>query len=155
VVRAPQAGQVLKLNVRVGEAVVTRAAMASRSSSALPDAPVVLGDTRSLQVRVDIDEISANLFQSGQPAKAYLKGNSELSFPLTFDHVQPYMVPKTSLTGASTERVDVRVLQVVYTFTPPSFPVYVGQQVDVHIQIEPPKPTSPKARPVSAQDAQP
>ena len=95
---------------------------------------MVIGDTKALQVRVDIDEISANLFEPGQPATAFLKGNSQLSFPLAFHHVQPFMVPKTSLTGASTERVDVRVLQVLYTFTPPRFPVYVGQQVDIHIQ---------------------
>jgi multidrug efflux pump subunit AcrA (membrane-fusion protein) len=133
VVRAPQAGQVLKINTRAGESV------AMRPTSGRPqDAPVVLGDTKALQVRVDIDEISANLFQPNQPATAFLKGNSELSFPLTFDHVQPYMVPKASLTGANTERVDVRVLQVIYTFTPPKFPVYVGQQVDIHIQTAKP-----------------
>jgi hypothetical protein len=43
-------------------------------------------------------------------------------------------VPKTSLTGASTERVDTRVLQVIFSFAPPKdYPVYVGQQIDAFI----------------------
>jgi hypothetical protein len=44
-------------------------------------------------------------------------------------------VPKVSLTGSSTERVDTRVLQVIYSLTRPSDPpLYVGQQVDVFIE---------------------
>ena len=62
---------------------------------------------------------------------ASLKGDSSKKFPIKFVRVQPYMVPKTNLSGMSTERVDVRVLQVIYDFAPPNFPVYVGQQVDV------------------------
>ena len=43
-------------------------------------------------------------------------------------------MPKRSLTGDNRERVDTRVLQVIYRFERPSFPVYVGQQVDVYIE---------------------
>lgn len=43
-------------------------------------------------------------------------------------------MPKANLTGSNTERVDVRVLQVLYRFKPPPFPVYVGEQVDVFIK---------------------
>jgi HlyD family secretion protein len=43
------------------------------------------------------------------------------------------VVPKRSLTGDSLERVDTRVLQIIYEFSRPEFPVYVGQQVDVFI----------------------
>jgi HlyD family secretion protein len=45
------------------------------------------------------------------------------------------VIPKRSLTGASTERVDTRVLQVIYRF-PNTLgrPVYVGQQVDLFIE---------------------
>ena len=34
----------------------------------------------------------------------------------------------------STERVDTRVLQVIFRFQNPGFPVYVGQQMDVFIE---------------------
>jgi len=34
----------------------------------------------------------------------------------------------------ASERVDTRVLQIIYRFEPPPFPVYTGQQVDVYIE---------------------
>jgi len=48
--------------------------------------------------------------------------------------VEPYVVPKKSLTGDSTERVDTRVLQALYSFDRASLPAYVGQQMDVFIE---------------------
>ena len=42
-----------------------------------------------------------------------LRGHPHLEFPLTFVRVEPYVVPKKSLTGDNTERVDTRVLQVI------------------------------------------
>ena len=49
--------------------------------------------------------------------------------------MEPYVIPKVSLTGASTERIDTRVLQVIYSLTrPASPPLYVGQQVNVFIE---------------------
>jgi len=44
------------------------------------------------------------------------------------------VLPKRSLTGDSQERVDTRVLQVIFAFDPGSMPVFVGQQVDVYIE---------------------
>ena len=43
------------------------------------------------------------------------------------------MIPKKSLSGDSTERVDTRVLQVIYRVEDPSLPLFVGQQMDVFI----------------------
>ena len=43
-------------------------------------------------------------------------------------------MPKKSLTGDSTERVDTRVLQVIYEFDPTGLPpLFVGQQMEVFI----------------------
>jgi HlyD family secretion protein len=53
---------------------------------------------------------------------------------LSFARIEPYIVPKKSLTGDNTERVDTRVLQIIYRFEPPPFPVYTGQQMDVFIE---------------------
>jgi HlyD family secretion protein len=48
------------------------------------------------------------------------------------------VVPKKSLTGDSSERVDTRVLQLLYSFDPKSLKnVYVGQQMDVFIEAAP------------------
>jgi len=38
------------------------------------------------------------------------------------------------LTGDSTERVDTRVLQVIYRVNDQGAPLYVGQQMDVYIE---------------------
>ena len=64
-------------------------------------------------------------------------GNSSLSTQLHFVRIEPFVVPKKSLTGESSERVDTRVLQVLYSFKRGSLPVYVGQQVDVFIEAPP------------------
>lgn len=44
------------------------------------------------------------------------------------------MIPKKSLTGDATERVDTRVLQVIYRLqNPVPAALFVGQQMDVFI----------------------
>jgi hypothetical protein len=52
---------------------------------------------------------------------------------------------RRSLTGESTERVDTRVLQVLYSFQPGDRPIYVGQQMDVFIKAPPLAATLPPA----------
>ncbi len=123
VVRAPVDGDVLQVNVRPGEYVGTPPGQAL----------VVLGNVHKMHVRVDIDEHDIPRFVPGAPAKASLRGNPDLQFPLTFVRVEPYVIPKKSLTGDNTERVDTRVLQVIYALDPAGKPVYVGQQMDVFI----------------------
>jgi hypothetical protein len=49
--------------------------------------------------------------------------------------IEPYVIPKVSLTGGSSERVDTRVLQVIFSFDNPSDRrLYVGQQMDLFIE---------------------
>jgi len=68
---------------------------------------------------------------------AYIKGDTTQPIELRFMRIEPYVVPKVSLTGASTERVDTRVLQVIYSFErPQNRPVYVGQQVDLFVKSD-------------------
>jgi len=75
----------------------------------------------------------ASRVRPGTKAEASVRGNPELKTALHFEYIEPYVVPKKSLTGESTERVDTRVLQVIYSFHRGTFPVYVGQQMDVFI----------------------
>ena len=108
VVRALVTGRVLQVNVRPGEFVGTP-----------PNQPlIVLGNTDKLHVRVDIDEYDIPRFQTGLPATAVPRGNLQEKYPLEFVRVEPFVVPKKSLTGDTTERVDTRVLQVIYEFDP-------------------------------------
>ncbi len=58
-----------------------------------------------------------------------------MRFPLTYFDTEPYVIPKQSLTGSNTERVDTRVLQVLYALPQhTSIPLYIGQQMDVYIE---------------------
>ncbi len=127
VVRALVAGEVLQVNVRPGEYVGTPPGQAL----------IVLGNVGTLHVRVDIDEHDIPRFRTGASAQAMLRGHPQHKFPLTFVRVEPYVIPKRSLTGDNSERVDTRVLQVVYAIDSTDRPVYVGQQMDVFIQAEP------------------
>jgi RND family efflux transporter MFP subunit len=123
-VRAPRDGRVLQVNLRGGE-------MAPLD----PKEPLmVIGEVDRLQVRAEVDEQNAVRVRPGAPATAFLKGSTTNAIALEFVRIEPFVVPKKALTGESTERVDTRVLQVIYRFDRPAFPVYVGQQVDVFIE---------------------
>ncbi len=56
---------------------------------------------------------------------------------MIFVRTEPYIIPKTSLTGQTIERVDTRVLQVLYRFQKGDFPIYAGQLLDVYIEALP------------------
>ncbi len=129
-VRAPRDGTIIQVNIRAGEYAATS-----------PKTPaMILGETGKLQIRADIDEQNATRIREGQKAYGYLKGDPTVTFPLEFIRVEPYVIPKVSLTGSSTERVDTRVLQVIYSLVRPTEPpLYVGQQVDVFIEAPEPK----------------
>ncbi len=124
-VKALTDGRILQVNVLPGQL----------AALAWKEPLIVLGDVEKLHVRVDIDEQDLPLFQAGARAIATLKGRPGVRFNLEFVRVDPYVIPKTSLTGSNTERVDTRVLQVLYKL-PEDRPldVYVGQQMDVYLE---------------------
>jgi len=125
-IRAPIAGRILQMNIRPGEYAAT---------GVLGTPLLLLGGTEPLHIRVDIDEADQWRFREGARARAFVRGNSELASNLKFEYVEPYIVPKQSLTGDTAQRVDTRVLQIIYSFAPNSLPAYVGQQVDVFVEI--------------------
>lgn len=117
--------EVLKVSVRPGEFVGAPAS----------EQLIVLGDTGHRHVRVDIDENDIPRFRPAATAVAYARGSTERRYDLRFVRVQPYVVPKRSLSGGNTERVDTRVLQVIYALAEDDRSVFVGQQMDVFIQV--------------------
>ncbi|WP_449241727.1 efflux RND transporter periplasmic adaptor subunit [Desulfovibrio sp.] len=128
-VRAPIDGEILQVNVRPGE----------YAAAGVLDTPLLrLGDMDTLHVRVDIDENDAWRFEPGARAVAFLRGNRDFKVFLDYVRTEPYVRPKTQLSGSSTEQVDTRVLQVVYAFRRADLPAaYVGQQVDAFIEARP------------------
>ncbi len=131
--RSPIEGTVLQVSVRAGEFV---------TAGGKPS--IVVGDISRLQIRCDIDEQMAPRMRENLPARGYLKGEGNRedaearAIPLRFIRIDPFVIPKASLTGVSTERVDTRVLQVIYQFDRPADrPIFVGQQMDVYIDTSP------------------
>ena len=135
-VRAPRDGDILRVDLRAGE-------YASVPPTDMNNPSLLLGETRHLQLRADVDEDSASRVQPGASAVAYIKGMRSDPIPLRFVRIEPYVTTKKSLTGDSTERVDTRVLQVIYQFDQSKIPVYVGQQMDVFIEGKGPQPEHP------------
>ena len=127
-VRAPEDGEVLQLNIHVGE---------YAQAGVLATPLILFGNTDPLWMLVDVDEEDAWRVTNGAPAVAFLRGNRNIKVPLTFVGFEPDVVPKTSLTGGTTERVDTRVLDVVYSFHRADLPIYVGDLMDVFIEAPP------------------
>jgi hypothetical protein len=94
---------------------------------------MLLGDDTRLHVRVDVNENDAWRIKPTASAMAYVPGNPDLSVRLRFERIEPYAVPKVSLTGESTERTDTRVLQVIYSFERGELPIYIGQRMNVYV----------------------
>jgi multidrug efflux pump subunit AcrA (membrane-fusion protein) len=124
----PDAGEweVLRVTVRSGEF--------AGNSAAEP--LIVLGDAGPRHVRVDIDENDIPRFQPSASAVAYARGNTDRPYALRFVRVQPFVIPKRSLSGDTAERVDTRVLQAIYVIEEDDRSVFVGQQMDVFIRSE-------------------
>src|SRR6266487_3481563 len=124
-VRASVDGEVLQVKVHPGE-------FAPAGVTATP--LVLLGRLKPLHIRVDVDEHEAWRVHPDAKASAAVRGNASLKAPLAFVRFEPFVVPKKSLTGDSTERVDTRVLQVIYRVEGDALPLFVGQQMDVFIE---------------------
>lgn len=123
-VYSPITGHVLQSDLRVGE-YIDSGAVAPRS--------IIVGSNK-LNLRVDINENDLLRFKEASQVTAFIHNQPTLQIPLHYQYVVPYVVPKTALTGLSTERTDLRVLQVIYDVDIPDFPLYVGQQLDVFIE---------------------
>jgi hypothetical protein len=91
----------------------------------------------AVRVRVDIDEHDIPRFRPGAAASGIVRGENAFRYELKFVRVEPYVIPKRSLTGDNRERVDTRVLQAIYEVVqePEDWPVYVGQQMDVFVDV--------------------
>jgi RND family efflux transporter MFP subunit len=124
---APCDGAVLQMNINKGEFVQ------AQKDTKTP--PVLFGNVEKSQIRVEIDENDAWKFKPHAPAIAYLRGNTQFKIPLKYSYTEPYVIPKSQLTGLPEEKVDMRVLQVVYTYDPKEFSAYLGQQLDVYIEV--------------------
>jgi len=127
--QSPIDGEVLQINIRVGQ---------FANVNPFDKQPLILfGDTSYYHIRIDIDEEDAWRMVKETPATAFVRGNANIFIPLQYVYTEPYIIPKQSLSGSNIERVDTRVLQVVYRFPKQNYPVFVGELLDVYIEAKP------------------
>ncbi|HXQ65492.1 MAG TPA: biotin/lipoyl-binding protein [Alphaproteobacteria bacterium] len=133
-IMAPTDGVVLSLQAAVGSYVSSQGAYDSYTQGLNP--LIVMGTPDAqLQVRAYIDEILVH--RLADPAKMdaqmFIRG-TDIHVPLTFARIQPYVSPKIELSNERLERVDVRVLPVIFRFErPKGLNLYPGQLVDVYV----------------------
>lgn len=132
--RAPTDGIVLSINTIVGNFASSQGSYDAYTQGAVP--VIVLGSVpESLHVRCYIDEILVPRLPvfSKIDAQMSIRG-TDVKIPLQFVRVQPYVSPKIQLSDQRQERVDVRVLPIIFKLDKPkNVNLYPGELVDVYI----------------------
>jgi HlyD family secretion protein len=133
-ITAPVDGIVLSIEAAAGSYVSPQGAYGTYTEGFSP--LIVMGTPQdSLEVRCYIDEILVHRLPqaTNMAAKMFIQG-TDISVPLTFERLQPYVSPKIELSNQREERVDVRVLPVIFRFEKPKdLNLFPGQLVDVYI----------------------
>lgn len=133
--RAPNDGLVLAVNPAVGAFVSPQGTFDTYTQGM--DPVLVLGTPQDtyLQVRCFVDEILVPRLPVPANMKAQMTvRGSNVRIPLEYVRIQPVLSPKIQLSDQRQERVDVRVLPIIFRFAKPKGAnVYPGQLVDIFI----------------------
>ncbi len=121
-VTAPVEGRVYRINIRPGEY--------AANGGATP--LLTMGADARLHVRVEIDEADAARFDSSGRAYGVLRGAPDRHIPLRFERAEPQVIEKRALSGGS-ERVDTRVVELIYSFDSAATRAFLGQRMDVFV----------------------
>ena len=133
-VKAPAEGVILSINAAVGSYISSQGVYDTYSQGVCP-VLVMGGALEYLGVRCYIDEILVHRLPRSARivARMFIRG-TDINIPLEYVRVQPYVSPKIQLSNQRTERVDVRVLPVLFRFSKQkNVTLYPGQLVDVYI----------------------
>ncbi len=133
-IRAPCDGVVLTVQTGVGSYVSPQGAYDAYTQGLDPLVTMATPQTH-LQVRAYIDEILIDRLPDPRNIKAqmFIRG-TDVRVPLTFTRIQPFVSPKIELSDGRQERVDVRVLPVIFRFeNSKGLNLYPGQLVDVYV----------------------
>ena len=143
VVHAPVDGAVLSLHTTAGGYVSPQGAYDPYTQGLGPVA--IMGPSGSqgyLAVRCYVDEILIPRLPPTERMRArmFIRG-SGVSVPMELVRVQPQVSPKIQLSNQRQERVDLRVLPIIFRFVPPpGSRVYPGELVDVYVSDKGPPP---------------
>lgn len=131
---APRDAVVMAIGTAPGGFVSNQGTYDSYTQSATP--VMVLGSHHeSLNVRAYVDEILVPRIPPPGKIKAQLSvRGANTKLPMTFVRVQPLISPKIELSNQRQERVDVRVLPLIFKVqVPKDTNLYPGLLVDVYI----------------------
>jgi HlyD family secretion protein len=133
-VSAPHDAVVMTIGASVGSYISNQGTYDSYTQGATP--VMVLGSPQAeLNVRCYVDEILVPRLPPPAKIKAQMSvRGSTAKVPLEFVRVQPFVSPKIELADQKAERVDVRVLPVIFKVRKPAdLNLYPGALVDVYI----------------------
>ncbi len=133
-ISAPIDGVIMSINVAVGSYLSAQGSYDTYTQGFSP--ALVMGSSQNyIGVRCYIDEVLISRLPTVSNLRAQMSiRGTNIKIPLEYVRVQPYVSPKIQLSNQRTERVDVRVLPVIFRFKrPKEIDVYPGQLVDVYI----------------------
>ncbi len=133
--QAPTDGRVLAVNVTPGTYVSSQGVYDPYTQASNNPMVILATPAQAMDVRCYVDEILIPRLPPTSRIKAmmFIRGTNR-RVPLEFVRIEPYVRPKISLSDARQERVDVRVLPLIFRFRTQDAPqVYPGQLVDVYI----------------------
>jgi HlyD family secretion protein len=135
--KAPVDGVVLSINTSVGSFISAQGSYGTYTQGYNPVMVLALSQPY-FAVRAFIDEILIPRLPppADMRAQMFIRG-TDISIPLEFERLQPYVTPKIELSNQRTERVDTRVLPILFRFKPPQdLTLYPGQLVDVYVETK-------------------
>ena len=139
VIKAQSDGSVLSINTAVGSYISSQGTYDSYTGGVDPPIVMGMGNLQNyIGVRCYVDEILISRLPqvSKIHARMSIRGTN-INVPLEYVRAQPYVTPKIELSDQRTERVDVRVLPIIFRFEKPKdISLYPGQLVDVYIGDE-------------------
>lgn len=132
--RTPKDGTVLSINPTVGSFISSQGAYDTYTQGMLP-VMVLGGPQAALNVRCYVDEILLPRLPTPSRMKAEMSvRGANIKIPLDYVRTQPFVSPKIELSNQRTERVDVRVLPVIFRIQKTAnTSLFPGQLVDVYI----------------------
>jgi RND family efflux transporter MFP subunit len=121
-VKSPIDGRVLKINSRIGEYV-------SNNTT-----PLVIGNLDKVLLKVTIDETDLHRIDTTDKAIAIMRGQPDKEWKLKFVSIEPLAIPKVQLNNNRNEKIDTRVIELLYEFESSDINAVPGQQADVFIE---------------------
>lgn len=138
VIKAPIDGVILRLMATTGSYVSPQGSYDTYTQSMLPTIQMQTVSSY-LQVRCYLDEILVPRLPDPKKLSAtmFIRGLNNRGIPLEFVNIEPVTIPNIQLSAERNQRVDVRVLPIIFKFVKPmDINIFPGQLVDVYIKTK-------------------